>query len=288
MFRNSIQNISERATGLLRKLSFASLPQQPPAEPKSGCQTHIHFSEACFTCEATCSVHPQLPETMQKRIEQSTLYNTFKPYRHHIIIPGGTGETWADHIEEHDGPVKSIQSITQESKQGRIMVTGYETTEPNPGYFVFPQGLQLFPQSTQLEALASWVVENSDSTPPTDHALIDSKAIVFVCNHKKRDKRCGVAGPMLIDQFNKELEEAKLSSSVKVYGISHIGGHKFAGNIIIYRKDDRNVFVGDWYGRVKTCHVSTIIEECIKNGKVIQELWRGQMNADPNDPGLNW
>ncbi|CAO3623753.1 unnamed protein product [Cunninghamella blakesleeana] len=108
----------------------------------------------------------------------------------------------------------------------------------------------------------------------------DIDAIVLVCTHERRDMRCGVIGPLLVDAFRqclKEKNEKQLDSSLKknvlVYGTSHFGGHKFAGNIIIHQKG----LGGHMYGNVRECHVPSIIDRHIIHGKVIKELWRSQV-----------
>ena len=80
--------------------------------------------------------------------------------------------------------------------------------------------------------------------------------------------------------------------------ISHIGGHKFAGNVIVYLPPasapasasgvvgsgsdldpdiDSNSLAGTgiWYGRVGPEHVEGVIEETIVKGRIIQDLFRG-------------
>lgn len=65
--------------------------------------------------------------------------------------------------------------------------------------------------------------------------------------------------------------------------VSHIGGHKWAGNVIIYFPPQYpdgvspSPFAGKgiWYGRVEPKHVEGIVSETIKGGKVIKELFRG-------------
>jgi (2Fe-2S) ferredoxin len=57
-------------------------------------------------------------------------------------------------------------------------------------------------------------------------------------------------------------------------GCSHVGGHKFAGNLIVY-----GPLGGHWYGRVKPCHAAAIVDTHIVQGRVIKELWRGRMDA---------
>lgn len=57
---------------------------------------------------------------------------------------------------------------------------------------------------------------------------------VFVCAHASRDMRCGVCGPVLVKKFEEEIESRGLNVEVFVSACSHIGGHKYAGNVIIY------------------------------------------------------
>jgi len=67
--------------------------------------------------------------------------------------------------------------------------------------------------------------------------------------------------------------------------VSHVGGHKWAGNVIIYfhplHQDGLSpsslAGKGIWYGRVEPKHVEGIVSETIKGGKVIKELFRGMM-----------
>ncbi|RKO95989.1 Sucraseferredoxin-like protein, partial [Caulochytrium protostelioides] len=57
---------------------------------------------------------------------------------------------------------------------------------------------------------------------------------------------------------------------------SHYGGHKFAGNLIIFSTID--ALNGVWYGRVTPECVQGIIEQTLLQGKVFQTLYRGRMN----------
>ncbi|KAL5527424.1 hypothetical protein ACEPAG_6215 [Sanghuangporus baumii] len=52
---------------------------------------------------------------------------------------------------------------------------------------------------------------------------------------------------------------------------SHIGGHKFAGNVIIYFPQGSSV----WYGRVTPHEVHAIVQHTILGGKVLPQLLRG-------------
>ncbi|KAH9951699.1 Sucraseferredoxin-like protein [Amylocystis lapponica] len=55
---------------------------------------------------------------------------------------------------------------------------------------------------------------------------------------------------------------------------SHIGGHKFAGNVIIYTPQG----VAVWYGRVTPHEVEAVVKETIIGGKILPPLLRGGLN----------
>jgi hypothetical protein len=130
---------------------------------------------------------------------------------------------------------------------------------------------------------------------------------VLICGHGGRDMRCGVLGPVLRDEFRarlpeagvkvleepaKETEEGRTEDdgrSARVGLISHIGGHKFAGNVIIYlppgmKTEDGNPHSlaghGVWYGRVEPKHVQGIVSETVVKGNVIKEFFRGAIRRD--------
>ncbi|KAK4159354.1 Sucrase/ferredoxin-like-domain-containing protein [Cladorrhinum sp. PSN259] len=118
--------------------------------------------------------------------------------------------------------------------------------------------------------------------------------VVLICGHGGRDQRCGIYGPLLRGEFEKRLPEQGLDvltgpvevkeEELKALGegksakekskptarvglISHIGGHKFAGNVIIYLPPGLKIDTGEphplrghgiWYGRVEPRHVEGI------------------------------
>jgi (2Fe-2S) ferredoxin len=123
--------------------------------------------------------------------------------------------------------------------------------------------------------------------------------LVLICGHGGRDMRCGVMGPALKQAFETVLpatgidvldgsfaavkekhgEAGTSTSTARIGLISHIGGHKFAGNVILYippgKRDHALAGYGIWYGRVQPKHVEGIIQETILGGRVIEELFRG-------------
>ena len=226
------------------------------------------FSGAeCLSCKEPCEDHKQLPLTMQKKIDQSELYKTFKPYKYHLLLQ--KNDKWEQDLNEET--FKSVVEKTADFK-GRVMNTAYNSDTLDK-LLVLPNGIQTSVQD--LDKVVDFIMEKNKVL---EGEVIPQSHIIMVCAHMKRDKRCGVAGPILIEEFQKQLGQSDLKEKILLLPVSHIGGHKFAGNIIIYRKvKEGNAFEADWYGRVKSCHVEAIIRDCIKQDLVIQDLFRGRM-----------
>jgi (2Fe-2S) ferredoxin len=111
---------------------------------------------------------------------------------------------------------------------------------------------------------------------------------VYVCAHGSRDVRCGTCGPVLIKSFNEEIELRGLKDQISVTACSHIGGHKYAGNVIIYSPGPDGKTIGHWYGYVTPNDVPDLLDQHIAKGEVIQRLWRGQMGPSvPEVEGAN-
>lgn len=129
---------------------------------------------------------------------------------------------------------------------------------------------------------------------------------VLICSHNTRDSRCGILGPILEAEFKRHLQsntEALGNLSRRnsqnfdphrfnVGTLSHIGGHKWAGNVIIYlprppelgMQANALAGTGIWYGRVEPRHVPGIIEETMMKGRIVKELFRG--GIDPKGEPL--
>lgn len=80
-------------------------------------------------------------------------------------------------------------------------------------------------------------------TPSNNTQKNNQRVDIYVCTHGSRDCRCGELGEPLYESILKEVGKRDLSSGggggerVRVRRVSHIGGHKFAGNVLVYRRD---------------------------------------------------
>lgn len=130
---------------------------------------------------------------------------------------------------------------------------------------------------------------------------IHQSPVILICGHGGRDMRCGVMAPVLETEFDRVLSARGFSTSVSdnktidnpehahIGLISHVGGHKYAGNVIIYvppgmemRDGAPNPLAGKgiWYGRVEPRHVEGIVEETVFGGKVVTDHFRGGIGRD--------
>ncbi|KAJ4371376.1 hypothetical protein N0V83_004593 [Neocucurbitaria cava] len=69
------------------------------------------------------------------------------------------------------------------------------------------------------------------------------KYLILMCSQKTRDARCGQSAPLLRREFERLLRPLGLyrdlhderPGGVGIYFISHVGGHKFSANVMVYR-----------------------------------------------------
>ncbi|KAK7470890.1 hypothetical protein VKT23_002306 [Stygiomarasmius scandens] len=154
------------------------------------------------------------------------------------------------------------------------------------------------------------VIEKS----PFNTWIIPYSVVILLCSHKRRDNRCSIAAAKLGHAFTHELESRgwqvdteiehplhsmgmpleeyqgteeeqqeyvlkqlqELSTEKKALIVrnSHMGGHRYAGNCIIYTPQG----AGIWYGRVSTHEVESIVTNTLEQGLVLPSLLRGGVN----------
>lgn len=114
-----------------------------------------------------------------------------------------------------------------------------------------------------------------------------TKPTILICGHGGRDQRCGILGPILQSSFRAELKRRGIEADVAQ--ISHIGGHKYAGNVIMYlppsMTDNALSGTGVWYGRVSPENVEGLVEQTLIQGRVVLDLLRGGITASGGNIG---
>jgi hypothetical protein len=106
-----------------------------------------------------------------------------------------------------------------------------QLTPPGSEKVTTPESLSA---DSQLSSLPAGLVSR-----PCPHNYL-----ILLCSQKTRDARCGQSAPLLQREFERHLRPLGLQrdlhdtrpGGVGIYFISHVGGHKFAANVMIYRR----------------------------------------------------
>lgn len=192
----------------------------------------------------------------------ASLAGTVKLYHRHVFACTG-GTDWPPRLEEADGLLGRMAREVLARREGPAPVPKLTATdEPSEG-----EGLDLlvFPEAVRCRGVdaESWPRVLADP-------LVGGRRLhgihIFVCVHGARDARCGECGPPL----RAALEGAAAShEDVAVRATSHVGGHKYAGNVLVYP-------AGVWYGHATPEDAPRIIAHA-RAGRIVEELYRGSM-----------
>ena len=204
----------------------------------------------------------------------STLAGSVKPYHRHVLVCTGVRGAWPPRLEEADGLLGRMARDVRDRREGSGPIPKLTATdEPSRG-----EGLDLlvFPEAVRYVGVdeGGWeavLAEHVIGGNPTDQVRREPLPgrWVFVCVHGARDERCGLCGPGVLAALETACRAAGLDD-VTVRATSHVGGHKYAGNVIVYPE-------GIWYGTVTPAEVPSIVSRHLREGALVEELLRGAM-----------
>lgn len=215
----------------------------------------------------------------------SNLAGTVDPYDRHVFLCFKSPDAWASRVEEDFLP--KLLSSAVKARKGDITVktklTVCEGGESDGDVLIFPEMIRY--KGLKDSDVDSFVEEVLVNGKPWASGLQEvlTGSYIFVCAHGSRDKRCGVCGPALIEKLKQEIELRGLAGQVFVNPCSHVGGHKYAGNVIIFSPDSEGKIMGHWYGYVSPDDVPKLLDQHIAKGEIIKRLWRGQLGASTKE-----
>ncbi|ETI20339.1 hypothetical protein G647_08373 [Cladophialophora carrionii CBS 160.54] len=130
-------------------------------------------------------------------------------------------------------------------------------------------------------------ISTSFKTRPIPHSYL-----ILMCSQKTRDARCGQSAPLLRKEFERILRPLGLyrdvhddrPGGVGIYFISHVGGHKYSANVMIYRRQGQKRDGKDadgqkledeavqliWLARVRPEDCENIVRYTVLQGKVVK------------------
>ncbi|KAF2826140.1 hypothetical protein CC86DRAFT_466924 [Ophiobolus disseminans] len=268
----------------------------------------------------TCACASTPPDLAIDRT--SPLLNTVAAYASQVVLCTGTSD-WPSNIEQEGGAtgefVKGLKGIVGRGGEAfdpfnNVLITASDipaSQTPNTTTaLLFPafKRIPVIPHSpSSYRAFATAYLKAESLHPMHDGLSADQKAklsrdesaarilpqaedittpTILICGHATRDSRCGALGPLLQHSFEKEF--ARRGIDAHVAQISHIGGHKFAGNVIVYLPPawgNALSGAGIWYGRVGPESVEGLVGETVVGGRVVRDMVRGGRMAGGGDLG---
>lgn len=259
-----------------------------------------------------CPCEPAPPDLDIDRV--TPLNGTMAKYYRHILISTGKSD-WASKIDTDPAPctgedpgglaakVKAVSSQKGANLRDPFAPTLITNSSFAPGAgsaYVFPSGVyipHIPPTTTSITSLIrQFLLPTAVPAPvPAELSGFESvrkvrETVVLICSHMSRDSRCGALAPLLRAQFERILDmrdvlltpeheaRGEYEGRVRVGFTSHLSGHKFAGNVIVYLPstlEGDGTGLGVWYGRVEPKHVEGIVEETVLGRRVVGELCRG-------------
>ena len=106
------------------------------------------------------------------------------------------------------------------------------------------------PEATRNGTAAAQHAAPAIKLPPGVPALsrrpCPHSVLLLLCSQKTRDARCGQSAPLLRRELERLLRPLGLfrdldderPGGVGIYFISHVGGHKYSANVMVYRRPD--------------------------------------------------
>lgn len=234
-------------------------------------------------------------EVICGRNDLEPLAGTVKLYERHLFICSGMTE-WPERVEADGGFAQAMaEAVAPFREQMTLKVKLTVCDEPSLGrpgsdgsggsggssgsgsdLLVFPDGIRyLGVRESEISLIVRKHLVGDRICDQVPHETLAGWH-VFVCVHGRRDARCGACGPPLVERFRTELATRGLTQQVAVRKTSHVGGHRYAGNVLVYPG-------GDWYGYVSPDDVPRIVERHLEGGGLVTSLWRGRMGMTPEE-----
>ncbi|KAI9312663.1 Sucrase/ferredoxin-like-domain-containing protein [Dichotomocladium elegans] len=202
-----------------------------------------------------CTKHP-IPRVIGKKIDIHDPLKQFSPSRQLLVCAGPEAPEWSRAKVEgvKEGLVHAMNDVSRHVRcetgldGPRLLTTICErpslsasTQWPTCDVIMLPE-FRLYPAVNPkdfgafgkvLEELWRDPLTSLESQDVPYKSMDDVDTLVLVCIHTMRDKRCGVLGPLIVDEFRTALAEQHLlrgsGGRVEVWGVSHYGGnHRIA------------------------------------------------------------
>ncbi|PBP27878.1 sucrase/ferredoxin domain containing protein [Diplocarpon rosae] len=205
--------------------------------------------------------------------EEDKLYGHVKGWDMHVLVATGKAD-WVRDVADEKGSLMEAIEKKADAKitNGRLMLSASNIPTQNRSSDYAEPTTVLLPAFIIIEnvtpksvnTLITQYINNAptNTTPlgpfsippslpdplPTAEQMTSRpsphRALILLCSQKTRDARCGQSAPLLRKEMERHLRSYGLyrdldderPGGVGIYFISHVGGHKYSANVMIYRK----------------------------------------------------
>nr|CAD1823040.1 unnamed protein product [Ananas comosus var. bracteatus] len=193
---------------------------------------------------------------------------TVQGYDRHVFLRHRSPEEWAPNVEaaaaaeaeESGGRLPAVLAAALKARKGEMkkktrltIINGQEGTESSNG------DVLIFPDMIKYRYYAELIVILVQGLTQSD--VNDFIEEVLVKETQWLPKKA------------ETLKGSYIYDKVFVSPCSHIGGHKYAGNVIIFSPSINGEVTGHWYGYVAPEDVIVLLEQHIGKGQIIDHLW---------------
>ncbi|KAH3666015.1 hypothetical protein OGAPHI_004204 [Ogataea philodendri] len=244
----------------------------------------------CTHCEL-----PKFPANKQIDYDRPLSKTKANPWKHILVLSGDPDyRNWPSRFETAPGTV--ISEIQAHKRQiidmfhpvltSMTSLQEKPATQDNVVFGIYPDGLRVEVPRDKVEEFMigylSTIPENLDEADSKEMETLQNSFraqfasrplendLVLICGHLKRDVRCGELAPLIKSEFEKVIQLQGVGNT-QIGIVSHIGGHIYAGNVLIFKRNGDVI----WYGRVLPEHVQGIVKLTLVENKIIEELYRG-------------
>lgn len=267
----------------------------PVSESQFSCdpsECHTSFKESCFTLKGADASAP--------------LYESAKPVDLHILVSTGKTD-WEHDAFEEKGTILNLVNRESGKLAETCGINVKSNVTNDALDFSDPDSLSLnklkvllLPWFVSINGITKDNIEeifdiiktivSDENNKGAEAVVLEEKlknmngvnvskcsngSYVLLCSHRTRDKRCGITAPIMKKEFDSQLRDIDLyrdpgddrPDGVKVLFVNHVGGHKFAANVLIYNKHGEFV----WFARCTPLNVKFMIEETVLGHKVNAE-----------------
>lgn len=212
----------------------------------------------------------------------STLRNSVKFHQKHLFLCLGHSQ-WPKKLDEIASVAKIQEILVQTGHSLKLTVCDEASSGGDAlDILAFPEGIRIKEQ--RLDSLSQVLDALGKGTVDLNKFEKLDKKYFFICCHGAVDERCGLRGPALAAAFLTFLEQKRTQSpafsQIAVRKCSHIGGHQFAANVILFPQ-------GDWFGTVQPDHIPDLVNYALGDNLTFQNrlgtIWRGRIGKTPDE-----